>query len=235
MKPFYRQERPQVINDIPEFGTTAFHDAGVDPRFEGQIRRNGPNLRWHDGYMAVSLNLSTVRQKWYQQLDVVSTAAQTDILDSVPSPGNDTIPAGRMGIDGSIHVVMGGDYLNNSGATRTFTLKAWLNATTMWEDASDALAASATRRPWWMHVTWAAQDSAAVQVVNGVFVMGEPGNAAVGLGNLAAPIPAIHCVFFGTAAIDSDANALTPQITFTHSVSNANLSFRRQWGWMTFG
>src|SRR3990167_2263510 len=37
-----------------------FRDSGSNPRFEGQLRRNGPNLLWYDGSSVVTLNSEVV-------------------------------------------------------------------------------------------------------------------------------------------------------------------------------
>ena len=57
--------------------------------------------------------------------DIVSSTTETDLLAY-------SVPASTLGTDKALRVTIKADYLNNSGSSRTFTLKIKYGATTMY-------------------------------------------------------------------------------------------------------
>ncbi len=158
--------------------------------------------------------------------DVNTTAAATDLFN-----GEITIGAGVLGTDKIAHIKVWGDYLNNTGADRQFTLGLKYGATYMWKTLNvSAIGASATRRAWLFEAELSAQGATNVQTLGGRFSISANVAATVaGTGNIdTAGTSSAHpqfATFYGTAAEDSTAaKALVLEVT--HSTSSANLSMR---------
>lgn len=153
--------------------------------------------------------------------DVVSTAAETDLLN-----GEITIGANVMGTTGAVRVTMLCDYLNNTGGNRNLTLKVKLGGTTLFGDAWTALSTSVTRRAFHIQFTIANQNSAAIQFLAGtVGASSATAGSVAGLGHLNDGVQGSS--FSGSATEDTTTSkALT--VTATHSASDAALSVRLQ-------
>lgn len=152
--------------------------------------------------------------------DVVSTVTETDLLNS-----SVTIGAGVLGTDRMLRAVLIGDYLNNSGANRTFTLKVKLGATTLFQDDSVSLTAGATRRPWRIEFELANLGAPNSQFLFGKVDLGINTAPTTGIGDLYTNDMNGPWGTSGTAAVDtSSAQALA--VTVTHSAADANLSMR---------
>lgn len=118
------------------------------------------------------------------QTDVVNTVAATDLFG-----GAFTIEPGKLSADGSIKVYASGDYLNDSGSSRTIRLQLALGATTIWDATSDPIAdpGAATRRAWWFELVIQAMASTSAQQSGGEFFIGDATTAAaVGTGQITA-------------------------------------------------
>lgn len=160
--------------------------------------------------------------------DVVNTAAETDLLN-----GEITIGAGSMSTNRLLRATLLGDYLNNSGASRTLTVKIKLGGTVIYEDTLTATTASATRRAVRLGFEIANLGAANSQFMAGAIGLSNVVAATTGLGGLdnlgndaggdssRANIIATN----GAVAIDTSTAKLL-EVTVTHSVANASLSAR---------
>lgn len=155
------------------------------------------------------------------QKDVANTVAKTDLLN-----GEITIAANKLTANGLIKIIASGDYLNNSGATRTITLELKLGATVLWDsNASGNISATATRKAWSFTAYIQAMASTSAQRGGGFFVMGRATPVATtGTGG-------IEETLFGgpflTAASTVDmtaSRALT--LSVTHSSAATTISMR---------
>jgi hypothetical protein len=162
--------------------------------------------------------------------DVVSTAAETDLLN-----GEITIGAGVLAATGAIRITAGGDYLNNSGASRTLQMKLKLGATTLWDSgASNSLEASATRHGWHFTALIQALGATNAQRGSGFFAMNDHSAATTGSGKLTDPLSDSAAVLLyapfltGASAVDMTA-AQALVLSATHSASNASLSIRLEY------
>jgi hypothetical protein len=138
------------------------------------------------------------------------------------------IPGGTLSTDNALRVNILGDYLNNSGAGRTFTLRVKYGSTTMYVDATASIAVSTLRRPFTWEFVLAADNSASSQLMNATTMLGNVAAATTGVGDLATAPTVVFNVLQGTAT-ENSANDLNFTITIQHSTNNASLSLRRRY------
>ena len=156
------------------------------------------------------------------QLDVVNTAAETAIFTG-------SVPAGALGTDRMVRLTLFGDYLNNSGAPKTATLRVKYGATTLWGDIGASLAGNdPLRRAWQLELFLGNQGATNNQQLGGrVAMMPTTAASVAGLG-AATVTPTYDVVFHGSAAEDSTA-AKTLAVTVQHSAAASTVSWRRQY------
>lgn len=156
--------------------------------------------------------------------DVVNTVTETDLLN-----GEITLAANILGANGYADIIATGDYLNNSGAGRTFQLKLKLGTTTIWDSgASSATNAGANRRGWTFRARLWNENSASAQTLAGLFVMGSAAAATTGWGAIeGAGTSVFGSGLGGTGTLDTTSSKLL-ELTVIHSTNNANLSMRLQ-------
>jgi hypothetical protein len=158
----------------------------------------------------------------HTESDIVSTASEVAAYQKL-------IRGGDLGTDRTLRLFMAGDYLNNSGANRTFVLQVKLGGTVLFGDTSVSIPANATRRPWRLDLDLGNIDDDAIQHLSGAFFMGSPSTGGVaGLGDMNAASLTVNSVFSSAEsnpAVDTSADVLL-EVTITHSTSNASLSFR---------
>lgn len=201
---------------LPE-GTTAQRPSATN----GLIRQNS-DINSPEFYTEAWTQFVGVLDRSVTQNDVVSTAAETTLY-SFSVPGN-VLDTQKM-----LRLTIYGDYLNNSGASRTIIVKVKYGATTLYADTSGSLAANATRHAFRMEFLLGNQNATNAQVLGGNICMSTAG-ATTGLGDMAtvaAATTGIDTDVYGSSAEDSTA-AKTLDITVKHSASNGSLSIRRQ-------
>jgi hypothetical protein len=162
----------------------------------------------------------------------LARATVTANTDTSLLSGGYTVPGNLISANsgGCLHVVMGGDYLNNTGATKTLTFKIVYGATTLWADTSPTFAAAATRHTWNLEFWLANENATNAQAMWGRFGMSGPGAPAAGLGKITATPDVPVLTIGGTAAEDSTADK-TLDVTVAHSVAGgATLDIRRYGG-----
>lgn len=119
-------------------------------------------------------------------LEVSNTTTETEIL-------NYTIPANYMAGDRGLRVTMYGRVTNNSGATRTLSIRTKLGATEMWESEAMTLSTDADHRPFMWSFEVSAKDSDAAQELYGFWAMSAQvapptGEGAVNAFGVASPV-----------------------------------------------
>jgi hypothetical protein len=182
-----------------------------------------------NGLQLVADSAQAAGLKWAAPGDLSRAASLLDVVNSVAETSlfSFSLPANLLGTNRMVRLTLFGDYLNNSGATRTVTFKAKYGATTLFNDVTLALAASASRRPFRAEVELANQGATNAQVLSGLISLGLPGGTTSGLGDLSG-LPVLVNHLFGSSAEDSTA-AKTLDLTVTHSAASASLSIRRQY------
>ena len=154
--------------------------------------------------------------------DIVNTTTETDLLN-----GEVTVAAGVMSTNKMLRAVLVGDYLNNSGSQPNQTVKIKLGATDLWVGTVTAAAVQAARRAWRIEFTVANLASASSQFMEGALVIGE-GTPTTGVGNVGAggsPSRYGEIGTNGTTAVNTG-NAALLEVTVTHAVAHASLSWR---------
>jgi len=205
---------------------TAVADADFDDTTPA-VPAGAANVRWQRD-AAVPNNISAYLQdvaiilcRAATQFDVVNTATEQTVFTC-------TVPANALATTKSVRVELRGDFLNNTGATPTLTLRIRFGATTIYADASATIPTSGSRRPFTLNITLANQNAANTQVLSGLVQMGIAGGATTGIGNFGTDEIQANTPLFGTAAEDTTVDR-DIVITIQHSVASANLSFRRQY------
>lgn len=192
--------------------TAKVGDLYTAPWYNAEVR---DNLNWVVRPLAAPLTTT---------IDVTTTS-ETDVFG-----GAVTIPGGTLGTSGMVRATVLGDYLNNSGNTRTFTLKFKLGGTELYNDVTNTLASSANRHDWVCEFCISLKTS--VIYLGGVWHYSTAGGATSGIGAMSSTgtAPAGPSVIpfgsNGTPAMDMSVDRLL-EMTFTSS--GASTSFRRHY------
>lgn len=210
-----------AIGDVTKMGWLA--GKIFDPN---QIKQDaavtGAHLEW-DG---TDWRAKGAKYRKTTEKDVVNTTTETDLLN-----GEITIGAGVMGTDRMARLTILGDYLNNSGGTKTLTIKLKLGSTLLFDSgASPAISATANRMPlrivveipnlgaanaqWGSIIANLSYTSVTTGIGQGFTLPDAAGNVFVLHGALSAP-----------AALDTATSKLV-EVTATHSAAHASLSCR---------
>ena len=154
------------------------------------------------------------------ELDVVNTLAETDFLSY-------TVPANTLGTTHGLRVRITADYLNNSAATRTLTIKIKYGSTTLWEDTTKALGTTASRYPLFIEFVLFPKNATNSQGVAGLIMLGTAAGATTGIGDVATDEISALAPIVGANASEDSTTALDLKVTVTHSTNNSNLSVRK--------
>lgn len=245
---------PQVLDDIQVSGAIGPADmAGsnpclIDPGETGEVEEwvivalgRGVNSRLFDDAAGDPADVGTAA-------DGTSTAAarrdhahagvavlsQTGTLldhNNSSSPTNifsATIPAGALATNRAVELLMVGDILNNTGSGRTVQFVLKYGSTNLYVDTTLSLATSASRRPFWLHAIMGAGNSASVQELGGLVMVGVPGATTTGLGDMAGAGFGAMANIQGSAA-ENSASALAFALDVVLSTNSTNLGIRRRY------
>ena len=153
------------------------------------------------------------------EVDVVSTTTETALVLQ-------SIVASAMSTDRMLRLTLGGDILQNAGATPTIRVYFRDNGGgVMWQTAL-SLAGDADRRPWSLTLTVQNINSASVQRLYGTLAIGDATPAAVGLGSGAAVVT----VPFGGTGTANSALTCEFKVTLQWDTNSANASWRKRLG-----
>jgi hypothetical protein len=153
-------------------------------------------------------------------VDIVSTAVETDAYSKV-------ITGGHMSTDRALRVTFLGDYLNNTGGVATFTLRIKLGGT-LYGQAIGSIAASATRRPYWLEFLIANIGTGIDQITVGVHSGLQVAPSTASVAGVWGGLDLTSFSTAGSTAVDTTINQ-TLAITGQHGASSANLSFRKRY------
>ena len=140
-----------------------------------------------------------------------------------------TIPANALGTDKLARMEIVGDWLNNTGSSRTFTVKIKLNSTIVYQDVSRSSSSSSDRYPFLLRLLVGNQGATNVQTVGGLIMLGDRGQATVGIGDLADDEIRFNTPFNGIAGAEDSTAAMDIEVMIQHSNAHANLSLRRHY------
>jgi hypothetical protein len=154
------------------------------------------------------------------QIVLVNTAPEVSIFSY-------TIPAGLLGTDRTLQVQLMGDLLNNSGANQAINFRVSIGGSTVYNESTGAIPASNVRRPWNWMLNFANLGAANQNYLSGTLMLGAPGGAATGLGDIgAAGFREVAVASAGALAFDT-AVAQTIAVSAQLAVANAAYDFRR--------
>jgi hypothetical protein len=136
-----------------------------------------------------------------------------------------TFPASAGGEQKMFRITAVGNYKNNSGSSRTFTMKLKLDGTTIYSDESPSISTGAGIAPW--NMTWyIAQETSSAQYNSGQFNMGTQGGADTGEGDASSTSVLMNLPFGnssqGTINFQND---VTGEMTIQHSFADGNISW----------
>lgn len=151
------------------------------------------------------------------EAEIVNTVTETTTYSF-------SVPANTLGTNKALRVTIQGDYLNNSGAVRTYRLRIKYGATTLLDDTAGNITASASRRPYTLEFILSAVNSTSAQQMNGIHSLSNS-TATTGEGGIGGVFDVASGVFSGTSAEDST-GALTLDVTIEHSLAAATISWR---------
>lgn len=154
------------------------------------------------------------------ELDIVNTSTETNLLLY-------TVPANTLGTTSALRVLIRGDYLNNSVATKSMIVKIIYGTTTIWDDTTKALAVSATRYPVTIDFILFPKNATDSQGVAGNIFIGTTGGATTGIGDLATDEINADTPLVGANASEDSTAAKDLKVTITHSAINVAVSMRR--------
>lgn len=194
----------------------------------------------HNGtlWVPTTLGTRTVFTKT-STVDVVGTVSGKDLFTGVTLPSASAgilIPANTVGNGDRLRIVCGGDYLNQSGASRNFTLAlVWLDAAgstseVVWSDTSTNRASNATRSPWHLRGQIQFNHDSGAAGFRGLFSMNDTTAATTGSGALKDPsLTYIHAPIGGSGASGGDLGFSVDRrlmLSVALSAADAALSFR---------
>ena len=155
-------------------------------------------------------------------IDVVNTSSVTNIYSLVVT-GNDLSTNKILEID------IGGDYLNNSGSSRTMDVTITFGSTVLWQATMGSYSASATRRAFNMNLFLANKNSASVQELWGTIRLSTPVAPTTGLGSGDdGESGFIHPISTSATSSENTATNKTFTVSVQHSSANSNLSLRKK-------
>lgn len=166
--------------------------------------------------LAPSNTVSGVLDRDVTTADVVNTTVETVVYSF-------SVPGGTLGTNRALRLTLIGDYLNNSGADSTLTLRATFGGTPIHGATAVVIATSASRRAIRYEAMLSANNATNAQVTTVQYVIGNAGTAGT------APTlttKAEDSISVNNGLTLDSALAQTLSISFQHSVANANISAR---------
>jgi hypothetical protein len=156
-----------------------------------------------------------------RDLDTVNVANKTDET----SIYSYSIGANVLGATGGVRLVMGGEYLNNSGATRTLQFKVKLGSTTIFTTNAFDITLSTNNRAWEMTV-WFLNSAAAAQKWGAFFQLSPAGAERFTIQPVSGTAMPDGVGWFSSS--EDTTGALTLDITAKHSFAHGSLAITRE-------
>lgn len=176
------------------------------------------NLTWL--YDTIGGQVKTTQQ------DVVNTTSETDLLN-----GEITLAAGAMGTARACHASLLGDYLNNTGATLTTTIRVKFGGTTVFQDDLQT-SASANRRAWRIELDIGNLGSGTAQFTEGRLELSAANAPTTGVGSINAGGAIYPFASSGASAVDTT-GSVALAVTAQHGTAHASGSMRLHYARVT--
>lgn len=140
-----------------------------------------------------------------------------------------TVAGNTLGTNKALRVHLSMDGLNNTAATRFFTMRIKYAGVVLYADATPAFTIDANRRPVIMDFILFAKNSTSVQGLGGLITVGNAGGATVGIGDFGNTENLTYAPFAGIDG-STDSTASQPLIVTAQNSAAAgstSLSLRR--------
>lgn len=164
----------------------------------------------------------------YIQID--KTPADVSITNSSTETSiySATIPAQMIRSNGMISVHIAGEYLNDSGSSRSLGFVVKLGSTTLHASSIASLGNSANKRVWVVNMNiYPNNNSSSNQYMTGVFQMSQDATPTTGIGEISTDEVAANSPFGGSSS-ESIASGLTLDVRFKHSTAHASLTITKK-------
>ena len=130
--------------------------------------------------------------------------------------------------DHALMIVVGGTYLNDSGANRTLTLNITTNGAASYTDTTAAIAVNANSRIWQLILFYRQNAAFPSTFINGRFTLSGAGAPTTGFGVLSANDTISGTI--GQTGVGLSNNLNPIDIRVTHSAANASLTIVKRMG-----
>lgn len=138
-----------------------------------------------------------------------------------------TVKGGALGANGAVRVTILGEYLNNSGAGATVTLRVKFGGVTIYQDVTASIATSALTRPFRLDFFLSNRNSTGLNIMTGRVHIGNIVAATTGAGDLATDGLLSTMIDSNPGgSIDTTLDQVF-DVTIQHSVANANINWTR--------
>jgi hypothetical protein len=155
----------------------------------------------------------TVENRDVTPADVVNTTTETTVYSF-------TVPGGTFGTDKALRLTLIGDYLNNSGANTSLTVRVKLGATTISSTTFTLVSSNAARRALTVTCTVSAANATNAQASSGRIALGTAGTV-----DGSALAPTLREGVHNSIAEDSTGD-LALAVTYENSGAAATVSAR---------
>jgi hypothetical protein len=183
-----------------------------------KVNAGGTDVEWAaDATGGAGSGNSTTLSKNTATVTVANTGTETDLL-------NFSIAGNTIGINGVLHLVVQGYYLNNSGTDDNFDLRLKLGGTTIWADDSGSVTSSSTRRPILVELYIKNNNSASAQRITGRYTLGNSVAGDTGFSDISDDEIRGDSTIQAESAIDTTTTKII-QLTLDHVDAHTDISF----------
>lgn len=117
--------------------------------------------------------------------DLKQTVNDTSFITAL----SHVIHGNELGANGCVRVQIRGRYFNDSGSLKTIQFRIQFGGTTMYIDNAGVVSSAAGARSLYIDFLLYNQNSTSSQNLGGVYILSNPGNASVGIGNIDTVAP----------------------------------------------
>lgn len=160
---------------------------------------------------------STGVTSWDNAFDIVSSAAETDLL-------NVSVPGGTLSANSALLIAIEGDVLSNANNSDTILVKIKFGGTTLWASTATLGTTSTTHYAFFLNALLANENATNAQRLAGRCSIGPRTAATTGIGPFGTA-DQTSATFGGTSAVDTTSSQ-TLEITATLGHSSASFEFK---------
>jgi hypothetical protein len=183
-----------------------------------KVKSDGTDVEWAaDATGGAGSGNSTTLTKNTSTVSIANTSSETDLL-------NYSIAGNTIGINGVLHLVVQGYYLNNSGSDDGFQIRLKLGGSTIWSDNSGTVTTSADRRPVLVEFYIKNNNSASQQRITGRYTLGNAHTGDQGFSDVSEDEIRGDTPIQAESTLDTTTSK-TIQLTIDHADAHTDISF----------